>query len=98
MPTEGQELAIRHAELDLLIDYKLGTKVSPQRREALWLEHVRLDRQLFWRLLFGFLKHPTRPSDGIATAQVRAFANVLTPVELCALFDLSGEELDRLLS
>ena len=98
MPTERQEVAIRRAELDLLIDYKLGTELSLQRREALWTEQASLDRRLPWRLLVGFLKHPTHPSDGIAQSQVRAFAKVLTPVELCALFELSGEELDRFMA
>jgi len=98
MPTETQEAAIRRAELDLLIDYKLGTELSQQRRDALWREQVGLDRHLPWRVLVGFLRNPSHPSDGIAKAQVRAFSKVLTPGELCALFELSGEELEKFLA
>jgi hypothetical protein len=97
MPSESQELAIRRAELNLLIDHKLGAELSRERRDALWMEQARVDRHLPWRVLVGFLKHPTHPSDEIAKSQVRAFANILTPVELCALFDLSGEDLNRFL-
>ena len=98
MPTETQEAVIRRAELDFLIDYTLGTELSQQRRDALWREQVGLDRHFPWRLLVGFLKNPTHPSDGIAKSQVRAFAKVLAPVELCVLFELSVEELEKLLT
>lgn len=97
MPSKVQDIATRRAELDLLIDYKLGTHLPPQRRDALWQEQVRLDRNFPWRLIISFVLNPTSPSSRMAKSQVRAFANVLSPQELSALLDLSTKDVARFL-
>ncbi|MFK3651563.1 hypothetical protein ACI2IY_24475 [Lysobacter enzymogenes] len=96
MPSEDEERRTRRGELDLLIDYRLGQRFPDARREALWQAQQGLDKRRLWHLLAGVVAHPTDPSAGVAKAQVRAFAEVLDPVELGALLELSDEELQRL--
>lgn len=97
LPSEDEERRTRRGELELLIDYRLGQQFPPSRRDALWRLQSGLDKRRFWHLIAGLLTHPGDPSAGLAKAQVRAFGEVLDPLELGTLLDLTPEELERLL-
>ncbi len=95
--TKAKDLAVRRSELNLLIDYKLGQGFPADRREALWQEQKKMQRRFFWRLLGSVLADPFNPSNGLAKAQVRAFARVLCPEELAAFLEYPLSEVQRFL-
>lgn len=97
MPTPAAHLESRRAELNLLIDYRLGTSFPEVRRRALWDAQRRLDRGLVLRVILGVFTHPLDPSAGIVKAQVRAFGRILNPDELALLLDLDLPTLSRFL-
>lgn len=97
LPDRRQAQALRRAELELLIDYRLGTETPARLRDALWERQASLDRSLPWRLLLGVIRHPFRPSDALARTQVKAFSKVLSFSQLGRFFDLNPEDLRRLL-
>lgn len=87
----GDEASVRRRELDLNIDYRLGTGFPPERRDALWqiqrrIEHKRLRLGASWmasmitsRILHG-------RANSIARFLVSEYGKVLTRDELEAYF------------
>lgn len=96
MPTRAQEKELRQSEMSLLIDYHLGVDFPEHRRLRLLNEHRKLSRRFIWRLLASVITHPRRPSDGLARAQVRSYASLLSDAELASLFDLTLDDVARL--
>ena len=97
LPSKEQDLAIRRSELNLLIDYKLGEGFPSERREALWSEQEKMQRRFLWRLLRSVLTDPFNPSSGLAKAQVKAFARVLSIEELAAFLEYPSTDVQRFL-
>lgn len=79
------------AELDLLIDYRLGVQFPAERRTALHRIHQHYQKRLSRQLLLFFshwlLEHG---QHRIATRLLRDFAHVLTHDEFLAFFDDAG--------
>lgn len=98
MPSKEQELATRRQELDLLVDYQLGRSFPASRRDALWKAQCELDRRRLASLLWGALRNPLDPGNGLVRAQVRGFSRVLEPSELSAFFELNAQDVTRLIS
>jgi len=98
MPSKEQDVAIRRKEFDLLIDYQLGRSFPADRRETLWQTQRDLDRRRLSHLLWGAVRNPLDPGNGLVRAQVRGFSQVLDRRELAALFDLSPQDISRLTS
>ncbi len=89
--------ATQRAEFDLLIDYKLGTSFPAKRREALWRAREKMQRHFALRVLGSMLTNPLNPSNGLAKAQVKAFAKILDTEELAMFLGYSREEVRRFL-
>jgi hypothetical protein len=82
---------LRHAELDLAIDHRLGQDFPPQRRRALWeiAEQVEQRRKrLALRLLLNIVRTGSleRSANRLAQDMIEAYGRVLTPTELEAFF------------
>lgn len=96
LPSRQEDLLLRRAELDLLVDYRLGMEFPPNRRSELWEAQQVLDKRRAWHLLHGIITRPSDPSAAIAAAQVKAFSKVLGPTELRIFFDLREDEIRNL--
>lgn len=96
MPSRQEDLLLRRAELDLLVDYRLGTGFPLDRRSQLWEVQQALDKHRAWHLVRGFITKPGDPSVSIAAAQVKAFSKILDPIELRTFFDLRPDEIRSL--
>jgi hypothetical protein len=87
----GDDDFIRRRELDLNIDYRLGTAFPPDRREALWRIQQRVEQRRL-RLAASWLAAMLTPrlllgrANRIARFVVDEYAKVLTPDELEAYF------------
>ncbi len=97
IPTAAQEQAVRRAELNAQIDYKLGVNFPIDRRQALWAIQARLDKRRLLHLACALLTSPFDGFAGVARPQVRGFAKVLSPSELEQFFDLSAEQVAKFL-
>jgi hypothetical protein len=97
MPSRAEELRLQRAEFDLRIDHRLGKDFPPERRQRLWEVHRRFDRHRLWHLFKGVLARNGDPSGPLASALVRSYAKELEEAELLAYFDLSEDEVRRLL-
>ena len=95
MPSKEQDLATRRRELELLVDYQLGRSFPASRREEMWRIHSELYRHRLATLVWGAIRNPLNPSNGVVRAQVRGYSRVLEPGELSAFLDLSPQEIDR---
>lgn len=101
-PSHEQEKQVRHQELELAINHRLGINFPTARRDALWLikEGVERKRVLlavkYWVLsCLGRSAIPKGLSDdahGIAGFMVDAFAEVLDEEELRNFFGLEKGE------
>ena len=87
VPSTEQQRQIRRAELELAIDYRLGTDFPSDRRDALWMVHERVaqrrGRLMLWhfvrRILPGALE---RRANRLVGYLEREYAKVLTATEL----------------
>lgn len=91
MPTKEQEMKVRHLELELAIDHRLGVDFPKERREALWAIQQRVEKkrlQLAFRYLFRrfFAKRLVRDTHGLANYLIDEYAKVLTKTELESFF------------
>jgi hypothetical protein len=98
-PRPGKELQtqIRHRELDLTIDHRLGQNFPAARREALWkiqqrIEKKRLRLGLYWLTHFITYKWLYRRANQVAQFVIDEYAKVLTKVELQAYFGQEESE------
>lgn len=88
---EADEEAIQRRELDLTIEYRLGTQFPADRREQLWQVHQRIEKyrlRLAAKWLAGVVVAKWRRRQGTRMAQVviNEYAKVLTPEELIMYF------------
>lgn len=89
--TARQRESVKRAELELMIDHKLGLDFPAARREALWDVQQRIDRKRFRllaagiidKLLPGFL---TCRSHHMAQTAIDLYATVLDDDELKRFF------------
>lgn len=91
------EIKVRRQELDLKVDFHLGVAFPSDRRQALWEQQCRLDKRWLLSLVGALLAHPTDPLFGMFRDQIRGFARVLNRAELATFFDLTEDELAKLL-
>ena len=97
-PTPNQEDQLRRAELNAMIDYKLGIGFPDDQREQLLAVQKKARSHLLWNLAKGFLTNPLDPSAAIYKPLVRGFHKVLSEEDLNAYFsDLTPEEIRRFL-
>ncbi len=90
-PTRKQDAHVRRQELDLAIDYRLGTAFPRHRREALWAIQQRVERRRAWLMARHLVKWllpggVTRGADRLAGYLVDEYAKELTPAELESFF------------
>jgi hypothetical protein len=88
------EAGIRRRELDLNIDYRLGTRFPPERREALWrvqqtLEKRRLRLAASWVASLFARQRTAGQAKRLASFVIQEYAKVLDADELARYF---GEE------
>lgn len=87
----GDEALIRRRELDLNIDFRLGTAFPAERRDALWQIQQRIERKRL-RLAASWMAAMFTPRllqgqvNRIARILVDEYGKVLTPNELEAYF------------
>ena len=91
--TKEQGKKIRHQELDLAIDHRLGCDFPQERREALWsiqqeVEKKRLRLTIHYLFRRFFSKSLARKAHGLAGFMVDEYAKVLTKAELESYFEL----------
>jgi len=102
MPSSEQERAVRHQELELAINHRLGINFPKERREALWVIKENVERNRFL-LNFKYFVHrlfdrSATPKDlpddahGIAGFMVDSYSEVLDEIELCSFFGLEKGE------
>ncbi|MGD1990522.1 MAG: hypothetical protein PVF23_04430 [Chromatiales bacterium] len=102
MPSAEEDAAIRKLELNLSIDYRLGTAFPEEKREALWKIMQRLEKKRLWlafksglQVLFNPRNHMRKRykhASGLARYMVDAFAEVLDEDELRQFFELEPGE------
>jgi len=86
-PSKEMDLEVRRAELDLLIDHRLGCHFPPERRDALWEAQRQIDKKRV-RLAFASITRALLPGrfrrgvDGLATFAVDEYGKVLSRQEL----------------
>lgn len=96
-PTTAAEKDVARRELDLTVDFRLGSKFPQDRRDALWAIQQRVEKRR-WRLMLHGLFHKLtdgslhRRAGGLADYLVKEYAKVLSPEELEAYFDLAPTE------
>jgi hypothetical protein len=97
-PSKQVEQEVHRREFDLTVDHRLGIGFPKDRREALWEIQQRIERKRI-RLAFAWLLHvfSYKPLYGrankLAAYMVREYAQVLSPNELEAFFELrEGEQ------
>lgn len=88
---EIDEAAIQRRELDLTIDYRLGTGFPDDRREQLWqvrqhIEKYRLRMAVKWLAKAVAAKWRRRRGAQMAQVVIDEYAKVLTPDELIMYF------------
>lgn len=91
IPSKEQRKEIRHQELNLAIDYRLGTDFPQDKREALWSVQKKLEKHritLMFKYLFRrfFFKIFVKEAEGLANFVIDAYAEVLNEVELEQFF------------
>lgn len=97
MPTKDQDREVRHLELELAIDHRLGRDFPRERREALWAIKERVEKRRLWlgvKFLAKklFAKNINRDAQGLAAYMVDEYAKVLTKDELKSFFGLQEGE------
>lgn len=97
MPDREEELRLRRAEFDLAVDHRLGIAFPAERRERLWAAQQGVDRRRVWHLFKGLFARSGDPSEPIARALIEACANELDTAELRDYFELSANDMRRLL-
>ena len=90
-PTRAQEQTVRELELNLMIDYKLGTGFPQQRRKALLAVHERIEKKrmsLFFNYLLKkvFGKPMNEAAKGLSGFVIQQYASVLSAQELDCFF------------
>ena len=98
---KNRDRELRHAELNIALDHRLGQDFPADRRRMLWEAHERAERsrrRLPVRFLLGLMR--TRSIEGAANSLARdlvsAYAEVLSPAELQAFFgDENPERLPK---
>lgn len=88
----GEDAGVRRGELDLNIDYRLGTAFPQELRDALWQIQQRIEqkrRRLAASWLVAMFTPRLREGhvNGIARLLVDEYSKVLSPEELKAYFD-----------
>lgn len=87
-PDEKREL--RHRELDLTIDYRLGVDFPRVRRDALWLVQEEIERRRVSRLAKSLIVRllprlmGERRAEVLINQLMKEYANVLSPEEVRA--------------
>ena len=84
---------VMRAELDLMIDHRLGVDFPPDRREAMWEIRRRIERnrlKLVSRYLLGRLRRKgfARSLQGMAAVMAEEYAKVLSEEDLRAFLGL----------
>lgn len=97
MPDREEELRLRRAEFELAIDHRLGVAFPAERRDRLWAAQQGVDRRRAWHLFKGLFARSGDPSEPMTRALIEACANELDTTELRDYFELSMEDLRRLL-
>ena len=86
-PTADERYRLERAELDLVIDYRLGTAYPAERRDALWMTQKRVRGRWGW-LLLGHVASkllPARATEAGTTIpgfMRREYEKVLDPEDL----------------
>lgn len=92
-PLPDEETSLERAELDLLIDYRLGTQFPGQRREQLWQLKQQHHSSRLQSLLFVFSQVLVQlNATRIANRLLREYRKVLTPAEFEAFFHPRKDE------
>jgi hypothetical protein len=93
MPTAAQDRERMWQELNLMIDYRLGTAFPRDRRERLWVLRKELERKRLrlglWMLVkrvFSGREKPNREWSGDLI--IRHYSKALDPEELKAFLEL----------
>jgi hypothetical protein len=86
-PSKEQRQQVRRSELELAIDYRLGTDFPRERRDALWAVHERVERRRGWLLVRHLIRRIfpgtlERRVDRLAGYLTSEYAKVLSPEEL----------------
>jgi hypothetical protein len=92
--SSDQEREVRRQELEIMIDYRLGTHFPKERREQLWQVADRVDKKRLSLMTSYLLRRPfkgrfLKKSQGLAGYVVDEYAKVLDRSELVMFF---GEE------
>ena len=95
MPSPAQDRARMRRELDLAIDYRLGTAFPPDRRELVWKLRQELERRRLRLALWAILKRlfsrsETTNPEWSADTIMRHYSKALEPDELRAFLELDG--------
>lgn len=92
---ESRERRLRFAELNIMIDHRLGQDFPADRRRMLWEANEQAERRrrrLPFRFVIGLLRTRSveAATEHLADDLVEAYAKVLTPRELQAFFGDCG--------
>lgn len=93
MPSPEQDRETRRQELNLTIDYRLGSSFPGERRAALWAAQQRIEKQRL-RLGVKYLlrrfvaKLLARDAESLAGYAAEEYSKVLSPEELKRFLDL----------
>jgi hypothetical protein len=97
MPDREEDLRLRRAEFELAIDHRLGVAFPADRRDRLWAAQQGVDRRRAWYLFKGLFARSGDPSEPITRALIDACVSELDTDELRDYFELSAEDVRRLL-
>lgn len=93
-PSFEQDRKIRVFELNLMIDYRLGTNFPLDRRQELVAEHRRQSTARLWHAAKGAFTL-RGPSAGLTKGVVDGFSRVLSDEDLKAFLELTDDDLQR---
>lgn len=97
MPSKTQELEVKRATMDVMIDHKLGQHFPQDRRDRLWGYQEGFHKSLLLHTAKAFVVRPWDPMGSLGKDVVKRFAKELSMDELKQYFDYTEEEINRFL-
>jgi len=96
-PSKAQELEVKRATMDVMIDHKLGQNFPQDRRDRLWDYQEGFHKTMLLHTAKAFVVRPWDPMGSLGKDLVKRFAKELTMDELKQYFDYTEEEINRFL-